>query len=99
MRCPIRRARYGSDCKTRSARRPCTTFVKPSDRVGIVFSDITRATPYHLLLPAILDELAHIPDEHITLFNATGTHRPNTDAELRGMLGDAIVDRFADRAE
>ncbi len=73
---------------------PLHAFANPSDRVGIVFSDITRATPYHLLLPAILDELAHIPDTHIRLFNATGTHRPNTDAELRGMLGDAIVDRF-----
>jgi nickel-dependent lactate racemase len=73
---------------------PLRDFVKSSDRVGIVFSDITRATPYHLLLPAILGELAHVPDKHITLFNATGTHRPNTDAELRGMLGETIVERF-----
>jgi lactate racemase len=50
--------------------------VKPGDRVGIVFSDITRATPHHLILPAVLAELQHIPREHITLFNALGTHRP-----------------------
>ncbi len=74
---------------------PLHECITPSDRVGIVFSDITRPTPNHLLLPAILKELAHVPDEQITLFNATGTHRPNTGAELRGMLGDAIVDRFA----
>jgi nickel-dependent lactate racemase len=73
---------------------PLREFVKASDRVGIVFSDITRATPYHLLLPAILGELTHLPDDHIILFNATGTHRPNTDAELRGMLGDAVVEHY-----
>jgi len=73
---------------------PLHEVVKSSDRVGIVFSDITRPTPNHLLLPAILEELAHVPDAQIALFNATGTHRPNTDAELRSMWGDPIVDRF-----
>jgi len=71
---------------------PLRERVKPGDKIGIVFSDITRPTPNHLILPAILDELAHIPQENVTLFNALGTHRPNTDAELRGMLGDALVD-------
>ena len=32
--------------------------------------------------------------EQIVLFNSTGTHRPNTQAELRRMLGDEIVDRY-----
>ncbi len=73
---------------------PLREWVQPGDRVGIVFSDITRPTPNHILLPVILDELAHIPDAQIVLFNATGTHRPNTDAELRGMLGDAMVERY-----
>ncbi|GAB4540359.1 MAG: nickel-dependent lactate racemase [Anaerolineae bacterium] len=73
---------------------PLRELVKPGDRVGIVFNDITRPTPDHLMLPAILAELAHIPREQITLFNALGTHRPNTDAELRGMLGDALVDEY-----
>jgi len=68
--------------------------VRASDTVGIIFSDITRPTPNHVLLPAILDELPHVPVENVTLFNALGTHRANTEAELRGMLGDAIVDRY-----
>jgi len=68
--------------------------VQASDRVGIVFSDITRPTPNHIILPALLAELPHVPRENITLFNALGTHRPNTDAELRGMLGDALVDNY-----
>lgn len=73
---------------------PLRELVKPGDRVGIVFNDITRPTPDHLMLPAILDELAHVPGENVTLFNALGTHRPNTDAELRTMLGDALVDGY-----
>lgn len=73
---------------------PLADFVRSSDRVGIVFSDITRPTPNEIILPAILRALAHVPDAQITLFNATGTHRPNTGAELRQMLGAGIVDRF-----
>jgi nickel-dependent lactate racemase len=73
---------------------PLAALVQPADRVGIVFSDLTRPTPNHLILPAILAELAGLPAENITLFNALGTHRPNTEAELRGMLGDAVVDRY-----
>jgi nickel-dependent lactate racemase len=73
---------------------PLRDLVESGDRVGVVFSDITRPTPNHLLLPAVLEELARIPREDITLFNALGTHRPNTDAELRVMLGDALVEDY-----
>ena len=73
---------------------PLHALVKPSDKVGIAFSDITRPTPNVLMLSVLLDEINHVPDERIALFNSTGTHRPNTEAELRGMLGDEIVDRF-----
>jgi len=73
---------------------PLRDLVKPGDRVGIVFSDITRPAPNHLLVPAVLEQLAHIPQEYIVLFNALGTHRRNTEAELRTMLGDEIVDRY-----
>ena len=74
---------------------PLREQIKATDRVGIVFSDITRATPHSLLIPAILDELAHLPPENITLFNALGTHRPNTEAELGGMLGDDLYNGYA----
>jgi nickel-dependent lactate racemase len=72
---------------------PLRELVKASDRVGIVFSDITRPTPNALLLPVLLEALDHVPDDNIILFNATGTHRFNTEAELRGMLGNGLVDR------
>jgi len=73
---------------------PLKELVEPSDEVGIAFSDITRPTPNDLMLPILLEGLAHVPTEAITLFNGTGTHRPNTEGELRRMLGDEIVDRY-----
>lgn len=80
------------------AMSPLAEQVKATDRVGIVFSDITRATPHGIMLPAVLAELAHVPAENITLFCALGTHRPNTMAELRSMFemcgSPAIADQL-----
>jgi len=69
---------------------PLAEIVRSTDRVGIVFSDITRATPYEVLLPALFAEMSHVPKEQITLFNATGTHRDNTDEELDSILGPGV---------
>src|SRR5512141_285444 len=71
---------------------PLRDLVRPGMRVGVVFSDITRPAPNPLLLTAVLEILDAVPGLEVTLFNALGTHRPNTEAELRTMLGDAIVD-------
>jgi len=73
---------------------PLRELVKASDRVGIVFSDITRPMPNRLIIPILLSELDHVPDKQIVLFNATGTHRPNTAVELQSMLGSEIVARY-----
>ena len=69
-------------------------LVKQTDTVGIVINDITRPIPYKIILPILLRELGDIPDEQILLFNATGTHRPNTNAELIEMLGEEVFSRF-----
>jgi nickel-dependent lactate racemase len=68
--------------------------VKPDDTVAIIFSDITRPTPNHLILPVILHELDHVPASNILLCNALGTHRPNTREELTRMLGAEIVQNY-----
>jgi nickel-dependent lactate racemase len=75
---------------------PLTEKVGLADTVVIVHSDITRATPNDRLLPVILTELeaAGVPREHITLLNALGTHRKQTEAELRTMLGSTVVDNY-----
>jgi nickel-dependent lactate racemase len=78
------------------ASAPLAEKVRPGDRVVIVHSDITRATPNDRILPVILAELerAGVQRRNIVLMNALGTHRPQTDAELRKMLGDRIVDEY-----
>ncbi len=75
---------------------PLRDKVKPGQTVTIVHTDITRATPNALLLPIILQELksAGIRRADITLINALGTHRPQTDPELRAMLGDHVVENY-----
>lgn len=71
-------------------------LISPGQTVAIVFSDLTRPQPRERMLPVLLDELAScgVAAKDILLINALGTHRPNTDAELRAMLGDAIVDGY-----
>ncbi len=75
---------------------PLRRRVGPTDTVAVVFSDITRPAPSALIVPAVLGELAAagVPRERITLFNATGTHRSNTRAELVGMLGEGVVSGY-----
>lgn len=66
--------------------------VKSTDTVSIVISDITRPTPNHILVPALLKELDHVPLENFVIINGTGTHRDQTREEFVGMLGEWIVD-------
>jgi nickel-dependent lactate racemase len=74
--------------------KPLRTIVGNTDRVAIIFSDITRATPYHVILPALLNELENIPQKNICFFCANGTHRPATDKELNKILGESIVNNY-----
>ena len=76
--------------------RPLRELVQANDSVAVVFSDITRPTPNHIILPVLLQELhaAGIPSENITLINGTGMHRPNTGKELEEMLGREVLDNY-----
>lgn len=73
---------------------PLWDWIKPSDRICIVFTDITRATPNERLIPWLLEYLADVPREQVTLLNALGTHRPNTTAELERLLTPEVVRRY-----
>jgi len=68
--------------------------VGSDDKVAIIFSDITRATPYKIIIPALLNELRNISDENICFFCANGTHRPATNEELVKILGKTIVNSY-----
>ncbi len=66
--------------------------VDERSRVLIVHTDITRATPNERILPVLLAELAvaGVPQSQITLINALGTHRPQTEAEMIQLLGPNV---------
>lgn len=72
---------------------PLRERVSPGQTVAISACDGTRPQPRHLMIPAILAELDGIVDlGDVVILVATGTHRGNTDAELRAMFGDRVVD-------
>ena len=72
------------------------TKVTPGDKVVIAHSDITRATPNDRILPVLLAELeaAGVARQDITLLNALGTHRRQTESELGALLGKDVVSRY-----
>lgn len=74
--------------------KPLRNRIRPGDRVAVLFTDITRATPNERLIPWLLAELDHVPDENIVLINQLGTHRPNTPEELEKMLTPEVVRRY-----
>ncbi len=75
---------------------PLVSKVYSGSKVVVVHTDITRATPNKRILPVLLSELemAGVSRQDISLLNGLGTHRPQTEAELRQMLGDDIVDGY-----
>jgi nickel-dependent lactate racemase len=61
--------------------------------VAISLCDATRPQPREIMIPVLLEELDGLVDlQDVVLLVATGTHRGNTDAELRAMLGSEVVD-------
>jgi len=72
-------------------------LVDDSTSVVIVFPDLTRPMPNTTVLPPLLNELARagVPDRHITLLCATGTHRQATTAEMEALVSSDIVARYA----
>lgn len=71
-------------------------LVGPDDTVAVVFSDLTRPMPNDRVLPPLLEELrlAGVSEDGVVLVNALGTHRRQSEAELLGMLGDQVVERY-----
>ena len=71
-------------------------LLSPHQHIGIVINDITRATPTQMMVESIANEVRKkIPDDQITIFVALGTHRQNTEAELRSILGNDLYDSFS----
>jgi len=72
---------------------PLRERVQRGQTVAISACDITRPQPRRLMIPIVLEELDSVVNlEDVVILVATGTHRPNTEAELRQMFGDEVVD-------
>lgn len=81
----------GDDCA------PLAEAAGAAGNVLVVVSDITRPVPYPVLLPPLLDVLengAGVRRDAISFLVGTGLHRPNTEAELIGMLGPHVVSNY-----
>ena len=78
-----------------SASLPLRELIGPRDQVVIIGDDGTRLTPTDQIMPLVLDELntGGVPDRHVTVVIATGTHRPMTQAEIAAKYGPQVTDR------
>ena len=76
------------------AGRPLREMVRATDRVAIVIPDITRPLPTDRLLPWLFAALPHVAPERFVIVNGTGSHRVNTEEELRRMVGAEVLARY-----
>ncbi len=76
---------------------PLSRLAEGKGPVAVVISDITRACPSFRILPPILEELERggVADRDIFIISALGSHRRHTLEELRGLVGNAVFDRYA----
>lgn len=75
---------------------PLAGIVKPGESVVIVVNDITRLARSELFLPLLAHTLnaAGVPDSDIAIVFALGTHRAQSEAERRAIVGEAIYRRI-----
>ena len=69
---------------------------KKAKKILIIVNDITRPTPYEVILPPLLDELHQIgiKKENIIFMVATGIHRSNSQEEIKEMFGENIFSAY-----
>jgi nickel-dependent lactate racemase len=75
---------------------PLRAWLRRDCRICISFTDLTRATPNHRMIPWLLEYLHNhgVKRDQITLLNQLGTHRPNMIDELKQILTSEIVDHY-----
>lgn len=75
---------------------PLAELLKGKKSIAIAHTDITRATPNTIIIPVLIEELLRVgaKKEQITLINMTGSHRPQTQAELEEMLTADVANNY-----
>ncbi len=71
---------------------PLRDLLKSGDSVAVPVSDITRYSATEIFLEPLLAETdaAGVSRDRVTLFVARGTHRAQTDAEIKAIVGPGI---------
>jgi nickel-dependent lactate racemase len=71
-------------------------FQKKAQKILIIVNDITRPTPYKIILPPLLNELDEVGvnKEDIKFIIATGIHRDNYKEELSNIFGEDIISTY-----
>jgi len=69
---------------------------KGTRKILIIVNDITRTTPYKIILPPLLNELGEvgINNEDIKFIVATGIHRGNSKEEMNNIFGEDLVSTY-----
>jgi lactate racemase len=71
-------------------------LVKKGNRVAVVINDLTRPVPNEEILPVVLEEMSAsgVRGEDVFAVIATGSHRRNTEEEIRGMVGPSVFQQL-----
>ncbi len=71
-------------------------IIKPGEKIAIITSDLTRPIPSYIVLPPLLERLRKIgcANEDIVIVFALGSHRKQTEAEMRKLVGDQVYDNY-----
>ena len=75
---------------------PLRELLRPTDKVAITVSDITRSWQrMDLVLPTLFDTIsrAGIPNENVSILVVVGGHRQNTEDEMEQLCGREICRR------
>ncbi len=70
---------------------PLPELAARARRAVVVVSDVTRPCPSYKFLPALLDELAALPREQLTILFALGGHRKHTAEEWAQLVGPQVM--------
>jgi nickel-dependent lactate racemase len=72
-------------------------IVKPGEKIVIITSDVTRPLPSYKVIPPVIKELeeANVSLSDVTVVFALGSHRKQTEAEMRRLVGDEVYEKVA----
>lgn len=73
-----------------------SALLQKEDTIAIVTSDITRPMPSYTVLPVLLKELDQIgiAKDQITIVIALGSHRKQTEAELKHLVSEDVYQQY-----